>query len=939
LSIIHRCPRTRQEDGMAAPVTMLSSPAVVSVDSDGICLDGERLFEQGSGQYLAEKTDFSQITYFSDDHFEVLTKAGEIRYYGLTSKSRVVAQGIESDGTTTTSGTAMWALERVRDPWGNYFDVHYNEDNADFTQTGVRVSSISYTGHMGTNGAIDTQPFNTITFGYDPPPETGISSTRPDVRWTRFGITKIPRNRRLTTITTPRGTYPLTYVNDPGINNPSLLSQIDYCTGATCLKPLSFAWLPSNEGWPTAPGYALPSDLGTTHGLSGVQFIDLNGDGRLDFVFGRTNGTANGTGCQKTLTNQHPSDCVPQTGSYLNTGTEWGPALTGSNRTLPVYLADGNDQPTTARFADMDGDGLLDIIVDNANVVCDDMNGCISFPVDLPCSASKTNYQPAVWLNRFNLDGSGGWEFHKEYSGLPGGTSEDFLLSFNPASGHDVTMADIDGDGKADIVSLDTIRGVTQVDIYRNQGLGSSPQWVGSTQRVLAGPVTQLRDVNRDGLPDLVSDQYYALSDNTLSAIETTSINGGLDPASNTPSFGPATTHGFPSSPSSIPPLLGPQYGDIDGDGLFDIVNYSHSPDPADRDTVTAAFTATVALGDGISLGVEDPFAQTYLNALKAVSPNDSFAGEEIFPQDFGYALADINGDGLVDLIRNHFNRTSGISSFPDQGGGEILYNTGQTWSATSSLFNTWQIGAGSNAIPGVVPGDTTGDCGSAFVDLNGDGAVDLLQEEECGGGRFGRSAWTNAYHPPVISQFPNGLNAPTGVSYVSIDEASAHTAGVPCDGVQPNAVYCDDDHLDPGTKRMAAPVRVVSKVSMADGTGALSDTGYAYHSLRTDPNGRGPLGFHRVTVYDHASGVTTETTYGQAYPYTGMPTRVERFQVLQTGTVKLTSTSTSYCDSVAVDSNGNPLCSRPGASYPPTEPVFVYANEVIDKTFTHPER
>jgi len=121
----------------------------------------------------------------------------------------------------------------------------------------------------------------------------------------------------------------------------------------------------------------------------------------------------------------------------------------------------------------MDGDGLLDIIVDNANVVCDDMNGCISCPVDLPCSASKTNYQPAVWINRFNLDGSGGWEFHKEYSGLPGGTSEDFLLSFNPASGHDVTMADIDGDGKADIVSLDTIRGVTQVDIYRNQGLAA----------------------------------------------------------------------------------------------------------------------------------------------------------------------------------------------------------------------------------------------------------------------------------------------------------------------------------------------------------------------------------------------------------------------------------------------------------------------------------
>ncbi len=314
LSIIHRCPRTRQQDGAAAPVTMLSGPVItggdVSISGDGICLDGERLFEQASGKYLAEKTDFNQITYFADDHFEVLTKAGETRYYGLTSKSRVIAQGIESDGVTKTSGTAMWALERVQDLWGNYFDVHYNEDNADFTQTGVRVSSISYTGHINASGTVDTQPFTTITFGYDPPPSAGASSTRPDVRWTRFGITQIPRNRRLKTITTLRGTYTLTYT-DGDVSTPSLLQQIDYLTGSTPLKPLVFNWKPTTEGWPTASGYNVPSDLGTTHGLSGVQLIDLNGDGRLDFVFGRTEGTDSTHPCQITFNNPHP-DCVPR---------------------------------------------------------------------------------------------------------------------------------------------------------------------------------------------------------------------------------------------------------------------------------------------------------------------------------------------------------------------------------------------------------------------------------------------------------------------------------------------------------------------------------------------------------------------------------------------------------------------------------------------------
>jgi len=952
LSIVHRCPRTRQEDGTAAPVTMLSQPVIASKDlstsGDGICLDGERLFEQGSGTYLSEKTDFSKITYFADDHFEVLTKANETRYYGLTSKSKVIAQGVISDGIsqmTQTTGTAMWALERVRDPWGNYFDVHYNEDNADFAVTGIRVSSIAYTGHMDASGNIDTQPFNTITFGYDPPPSAGASSTRPDVRWTRFGTTQIPKNRRLSTITTPRGTYTLTYLNNTAFASPSLLSEIAYCAGSTCPKPLFFTWPPNNQGWPAASGYTLPSDLGTTHGLSGTQLVDLNGDGRLDLVVGRTNGTNSTNTCQATLSNPHPSDCVPQTGAYLNTGTGWGPALTGPNQTLPVYLADANDQVTTAQFADMDGDGLLDIIVDNANVV-NTSSGYLSCPVGVgpgnPGCINPTNYQPAVWINRFNLDGSGGWEFHPEYSGLPNVDPENFPspLNFKPV-GHTIAVTDIDGDGKMDIVGLTTILSETTVDVFLNQGLVNGPRWVGSMENVFGGPSPQLQDVNRDGLPDFVTDTFYTQPDGTLSAIETTAINQGLDPTSNTPIFAPPTTHGFPPTPTPTDLLRVPQHADIDGDGLFDTVDYYHKPDPADRDAITSAFTATVALGDGISLGIEDPFAANYLSALKAVSPRD-IAGEFIFPEDFGYALVDINGDGLADLVRNHRNRSAGISAVPDQGGGEVLYNTGQTWSSGSSMFNTWQISTGPNRIPGVVPSDVTGGCGSAFVDLNGDGTVDLIQEEGssafCAGDAEMRASWFNSSPPPVITSFPNGLSVSTGVTYVSTAEADAHTAGVPCDGIQPHAVYCDDDPIDPGTKRMASPIRVVSKVSMADGTGALSDIGYAYHSLRTDPNGRGPLGFHRMIAYDHASGVVTETTYSQAYPYTGMPKEVDRYQLLSSGQVQLTGTATQYCDSVGLDSSGNPACSQPGASYPPKTPVFVYADEVVDTTYTHPE-
>ena len=54
--------------------------------------------------------------------------------------------------------------------------------------------------------------------------------------------------------------------------------------------------------------------------------------------------------------------------------------------------------------------------------------------------------------------------------------------------------------------------------------------------------------------------------------------------------------------------LRGPQRADIDGDGCStsSIITTLRT---RRRDTVTTAFTAMVALGDGISLGFEDPFA------------------------------------------------------------------------------------------------------------------------------------------------------------------------------------------------------------------------------------------------------------------------------------------------------------------------------------------
>src|SRR6266540_1841111 len=63
LSFIHRCPKTRVQDGAARPVR--TNPMTDS-EKDGICLDGKRLFERSPGVFEPESKDFSSITANSD---------------------------------------------------------------------------------------------------------------------------------------------------------------------------------------------------------------------------------------------------------------------------------------------------------------------------------------------------------------------------------------------------------------------------------------------------------------------------------------------------------------------------------------------------------------------------------------------------------------------------------------------------------------------------------------------------------------------------------------------------------------------------------------------------------------------------------------------------------------------------------------------------------
>ena len=920
LSMISRCPRTRQQDGYARPVMLDSLTPSSNPDgkSDGICLDGKKLFEvpEGSGNYTAESQDFSVITR-TGTQFQVVTKAGETRYYGRLNAAKV--------------DSAMWLLDRVVDQWGNFFDVHYNNDEGNgspsfpnsFTASGVWVSRIDYTGTL-TNAACNVALppascfFATITFEYE---------CRPDIRWMRIRDLRIPQSQRLKSITTPQGKYAVTYTTPanqiPGQACPvgagptaigvSQLQTIGYCAGSQCAKPLTFTWEPaSGSDWQPNSAYRLPSFVGTGKGLKGAQFVDLNGDGRSDFVLARTNGVGG-----------------PQVATVLNTGTGWGPQLTGLGKTFPLYLSDANDNPTGVRFADMDGDGRVDVLVDSANVSCS-TGECLSCPVgQSTCGADTTHYGPAVWLNRFNLDGSGGWQFAADYTGVS--------VAF---TGPQATMvADVDGDGKADFIRAfqpgqapphpPQSNGFNTVTVTLNTIVNGVHAWTTQSHNInvwfpdpLESPWT-LKDVNRDGLPDLVKDRFFSYSTVSVAATETVMINQGPDAAaSNEFRFSDPVVHPAPSGGSGLD-LSDVRLADVDSDGFHDAVVYESNTGQA------GGYVVGVGFGDGTGSGFGNESSQ-YDNTLRAFSPPLGSDIDSARPADYAYALVDIDGDGMVDLVRNHWNRPIS-SSKPDKGGGEILLNTGRTWLSLGG-HTGWELAAGQGAIRAAIPSAVTANAGSAFVDLDGDGLVDIVQEEQADT-NLPPGAWINPNKRPTIRFFPNGLALfATEVTYATTTSAAAAASGT----------YADDDTTtEANIKALALPVRVVSVVeaSNGSGTGQRSTTTYKYHSLRQDEFGRGPLGFHRVETFNQASQVRAVTTFAQQYPYTGMPTQVEKYQVVGSQSHLTQKTTNTYCSTLAVNPAPPLGCGpAPAGKFPAGTIVSPRPSTVTDVAYLHAE-
>jgi YD repeat-containing protein len=885
LSTIQRCQKTFTQDGYTLAVKM-STIGFESQAGDGVCLDGKRLLVdkvEGSGHtvtFVTEYQDFSTTSANFNGYdagsrqtnytFKVVTKSGETRYYGSRKNARVYLPMEDDNGIKATGETvpAVWALDMVVDPWGNFYEIHYNDDldtDSDFQDRGLIVTSIDYTGHMDLlTGEVDVQPFNHIRFAYH---------DRTDVRNQRFRDSVLPMKKRLLSITAYLGdsqgqTYGLIYekpiapyrpmdpdtltaiaiVAKPGTNGPNCLDpQVVYSTNPSttekCAKPLMFTWKTFDPGsetwWNDNSEYALPAIFSG----AGTQFVDIDGDGLVDFV--------------EAPWGLELSKVWKNSGHGWDKMDSWAlpPGVTMTNST------NGNVNGT--RFMDVDGDGLLDLIRDN---------GCVGYNPN--CDL------PKVWLNKSRSSSVGASIWIEQTGGLAG--SHLGLMDLSPGSAYNAQAGDLDGDGLLELMGTwcDNY-GTAKVIIYRTDGSA----WHTYTQdfdimkREGCQPLI-LRDVDQDGLADLVTNDGSTIYYNKGFKWDANNFNPFWS--------SPVAYHGIDKKYLVAT-------ADVDGDKHRDQIFVSTSEGNGWAHANYNASDVSFNSGSGIASSGADGYADALnIYSFSLADWNLALGNSELGR----FQVADLNGDGLADVVINH------------SWGGALLINKNSTFTDIDNISNhpRWRLGAPPDSnypfvdsaptnsrwiVPQALPPGSIKPIRDNqysypldyFMDINGDGIVDRVQslmqcdpaESSCTT-PYVKKTYLNQYHPPVITDFPNGLAESTTVTYSVITKGDSN-------------LYTDLASLATGTMYAAIPMRVVSSMSVDNGVGSKLTSSYAYSSLRMSANGHGSLGFKEILVTDPQLFVT-DTTYSQSYPSQGMPLTVTRSK---SGFLTTSNTVTSY--------------------------------------------
>jgi hypothetical protein len=480
----------------------------------------------------------------------------------------------------------------------------------------------------------------------------------------------------------------------PGATTPSFATQQTFATGSL---PFSVTATDVNgDGRPdvivanqndntvsvllntTAPGATTPSFATQQTFATGfvplsVTATDVNGDGKPDLI------VANGVDDTESvlLNTTAPGATIPSFATQHTFATGFG--------------------PFSVTATDVNGDGRPDVIVANFsdNTVSVLLNATPAPTTTFDGNSFATQQKFATGDGPFSVttadvNGDGKPDLIVAIGGdntvsvmlnttAPGAITPSFATQQTFATGggpFSVTTADLNGDGRPDLIVAN--EGDVHVSVLLNTTAPGAITPSFASQKTFAtgrdpGSVTAL-DVNGDGRPDLIVANG---PDNTVSVLLNTTA-----PGATTPSFATQQTFATGFNPSSV------TAADINGDGRPDLIVANS------QDTVVSVLLNTTAPGAGTaSFATKQPF----------VTGNEPSS----------VTVADVNGDGLSDLIVAHNGAADNVA---------VLLNTTTPGATIPSFASQKTFATGTSPGSGsIVPGSVT------TLDVNGDGRPDLI--------------------------------------------------------------------------------------------------------------------------------------------------------------------------------------------------------------------
>ncbi len=399
---------------------------------------------------------------------------------------------------STARGIFRYGLQSVKDTHGNTVTYKWSCDGAS-PVLDCYASTVSYNG-------------TTITLHFESRPDpvvfaNGSSLGQTNLRLKTIDVQVSGRRARA---------YALTYATS-GLTSQSLLASVEQygkdanidststVSAGTHLPPTTLSYTQEGNGtFASAVTTSISAPASASNGSNGV-WVDVNGDGRVDFAFsGYPNNyvwlaNSNGTfGNVITSANDTPaSTCYYETQD--DEGTDyWKPYSCG----LP------------AQWGDVNGDGKVDLVFwDTTKIYVKLSHGDGTFAPAVT-TANGSGMTSGIALADVNGDGSADFIYSDYLTNQVqlsngNGTFASVVVNRNGASTACV-FADVNGDGKADCISSTAAENAVQL----SNGNGTFASAI-VTANGAGAPVT-FADINGDGKSDCVysssTNHYVQLS-------------------------------------------------------------------------------------------------------------------------------------------------------------------------------------------------------------------------------------------------------------------------------------------------------------------------------------------------------------------------------------------------------------------------------------------